>query len=578
MGKLKLNGAAAHLVWLFSISALHCGGGGTEGDGETEEDLLSETDQSDGIETPDAVTDGNEDGLEVLEEDAAADVEGEEAGDAVEVDPFLRGVAISSFQAENGPGVVDTNVDWYAWATDPIEDMVSGDDPAEAPGLWNRDTLDGALDFLDGTCVNAYRFTFEWSRLFPMATYDITVDFEEQDGFITSVSVDAAVLEEMDGRVSPAALAYYQDLLDNLAARGLEPVATINHFTLPLWLHNPREVHEKLRYYVVDPDLEADIDRGGWLQRRTVVEFAKFSAYLAWKFGDRVRYWFTINEPMIVALGFIRVLPSDIGSFPNESFPPGVFLTFENYNVLLRHLASAHMTAYDGVKAFAPDAEVGIVKNTITFTPVDGTSSADIQSVAHIDYYYNDFLLNILLNGWYDRDFNRTMDAGETYDFGGKMDVLGVNYYFRQWVKYSIAARGLFWSKGFPADIFDFEPQMEQCEDCTDFNWDIYPDGLRERLIDYHLTWALPMMITENGLADAADAKRERFIRDHLAVVEELGESIPILGYMHWSLIDNFEWAYGFQEKFGLLSYEFDDSWNITITPRASFSYYGCLE
>jgi beta-glucosidase/6-phospho-beta-glucosidase/beta-galactosidase len=472
---------------------------------------------------------------------------------------FLWGTAISGFQSDMGVGTpTDPNSDWWVWAHD-FDNIssggVSGDLPESGPGFYLRFQQD-ALLAQRKLGNNALRMGIEWSRLFPTSTAAVDI----------SGGITPAVISALDALADQDEVTHYRAVFAALRARGLEPVVTINHFSLPLWIHDPIGVRDAFDGVGVNAPVPSGLTQAGWLDPAIVPEFEKLAAYAGAKFGDLVDIWCTINEPIVILVsGFINF--PGVGTF----FPPGVF----NFNAVLQaipNLAAAHARAYDALHVTdTTDANgdgvpvaAGVVHNMVAFHPKDPMVQNDIDGAAHGDYIYNRVFLHAITSGAFDTNIDGdTTDPGETRpDLAGRSDFIGVNYYLRA------DTQGL----GFPVSpvfpLFDFLPTFayatpqnpggDPCPtSCTDFGWQIYPEGLRE-MLTFAGSLGPPIYITENGLADAADAKRAKFIFDHLSVVQDvIADGVAdVRGFFHWSLTDNFEWSSGYYPKFGLFAFD----------------------
>jgi beta-glucosidase/6-phospho-beta-glucosidase/beta-galactosidase len=473
---------------------------------------------------------------------------------------FLWGTAISGFQSDMGLGAPnDEGTDWWAWVRD-AENVaggrVSGDLPEDGPGFWTRYEEDARLvrKRLHG---NAFRMGIEWSRIFPTSTA----------GVDASGGVTASVLAALDAIADQDAVAHYRDVFAALRKAKLRPLVTLNHFTLPLWVHDPIEVRDA--FAGVDPlagMVPAGIARGGWLDAATVTEFEKYAAYVGWKFGDQIDLWATLNEPVVVIVsGFVNA--PGLGG----NFPPGIF-NFAAVVQVIPNLVTAHARAYDALHAWdATDADgdgtavaAGVVHNMAAFDPANPDVPADVAGAAHADYLFNRVYPVAVTTGAFDANLDGdTADPGETRaDLAGRADFLGVNYYLRA------TAAGLGGSVTPLVPLFDFIPTLAyrnaenpsgpECPStCTDFGWEVFPEGLR-RVLGFAGTLGVPVYVTENGLADAADALRARYLFDHLAVVQQVAAAgdADVRGYFHWSLTDNFEWSSGYYPKFGAFAYD----------------------
>lgn len=459
---------------------------------------------------------------------------------------FLWGTAIAGLQSEAGghPSHADRLNDWWTWSRDPANirsGWVSGDRIDRGPGHWSlfRKDIDLAAERLRS---NAFRFSIEWSRVFPRSTSSVRVGRR----------IDLGDLRRLDRLANHAALRHYAAELRVSDRRGLEPFVTVSHFSLPSWVHDPIATRDALAGRGPDEPLPR-LRRGGWLDRSTVREFRKYAAYLAWKFGPRVTYWSPINEPLVVvANGYVNVP----GAFAGY-FPPGAFSFTAAIRAVL-NLVRANAAAYDAIHALDRRARVGPVNNMIAFTPADPSSAADRTAAGHADYVFNRLFLNAVVRGVEDRDADGKITSGERHpERRGKADFLGVNYYFRSRVQAlgaSISDR---------IRLLDFlptqsyrtpqSPALPACPTtCSDFGSEIYPEGFGTVLRTAG-RYGLPVYVTENGIADADDDMRAAYILGHLRVLRDVmrAHQARVRGYFHWTLVDNYEWG-SYAPRFGL--------------------------
>jgi beta-galactosidase len=453
-------------------------------------------------------------------------------------DDFLWGTAIAAFQTEAGgrPSNADAHSDWWAWSHDPeniADGHVSGDRVERGPGHWHRYRADARLA-RHRLGANAFRLSIEWSRLFPRATHG------------------ARTPRQLDRLVDQSAARHYAAELRAIRGLGMTPMLTLNHFTLPTWLHDPIAVRSAFAGLGPD-DPPPAVARGGWLDQRTVREFGYFAAWVAWRYGDLVDLWVTINEPMVVAVnGYVNVA----GAFAGW-FPPGV-VSFAAAVRAVRNLAKANAVAYDAVHRHDRRARVGPVQNMIAFT-------GDRRAVEHADYVFNRVFLNAVVKGQDDKDVNGRIEAGERRrDLRGRADFIGVNYYFRSRVI------GLPAPASRTVPLFDFlptntyrhpqNPTAPACPtSCSEFGAEIYPQGFRSVLRTAG-SYRLPVYVTENGLADSDDDMRRGYLLDHLRVLRGAMRDrlARVKGYFAWSLMDNFEWSAGYYPQFGFFSFDPD--------------------
>jgi beta-glucosidase/6-phospho-beta-glucosidase/beta-galactosidase len=386
--------------------------------------------------------------------------------------------------------------------------------------------------------------------------------------------VDRRELRKLDALADRRAVRHYRQVLLAARRRGLRPFVTVSHFSLPLWIHDPIAVRDAFAGAGPDDPLPRGLRRAGWLDRGTAVELGKYAAYLAWKYGDLVDLWNPINEPLVVTIsGYVNLGPALAGNFP-----PGV-ASFPATIAVLRNLRDANRRAYDAIHRFDRRAGVGLVQNMVAFTPADPASERDARATRHADYLFNRLFIDAAVDGLYDDDLDGVADPGERRpERAGKADFIGVNYYFRG----RVTALGAPLTARIP--ISDFLPSFgyrsavnpagAPCPtDCSDFGSEIYPAGLRD-VLGIAGGYGLPVWITENGIADADDDQRARYLLDHLGVLRQaIADGVArVQGYLHWSLTDNYEWAAGYAMRFGLFSY---DPGSLVRTARPSAALFG---
>jgi beta-galactosidase len=489
-----------------------------------------------------------------------------EAGARDVPEGFQWGVAIAGFQTEMGRDRdIDRGSDWWAWTHDRANitaGRVTSDRPERGPGFFARYRQDVDLAARD-LHLNAFRLGIEWSRIFPRST------------------AQARTLAQLDRLADKDALERYRSILERIRTRGMTPWVTLNHFTLPLWISDPIAAREAFAKVGPDDPPPTGFGPRGWLDRSTVTEFAKYARYLAWKLGDVVDDWITLNEPVVVTTnGYVNV-PGVLAG----NFPPGVF-SFTAARTVLRRLADANAAAYDAIKAQDSEnagggracARVGFVHNMIAFTPADPSSSADVRGTDHADYLFNRLFLDSVVKGYRDNNADGRITASErNRRRAGKADFIGVNYYFRGRVTGQAAPL----TPVIP--VLDFlpattyrtpsTPTAPPCPTtCTDFGWEIYPRGFR-RVLATAGAYGLPIYVTENGISDADDDQRPDYLRSHLRAMRDAirAKEADVRGYFHWSLTDNFEWAVGYNQKFGLYAF---DAQTLARTARPSASLY----
>lgn len=434
---------------------------------------------------------------------------------------FLFGASLSGFQFEMGDNNIDIdkNTDWFVWVRDIgnlINGNVSGDLPENGAGYMSNYTKIHQLaqDFY----FNSLRIGIEWSRIFPESTQDIQFGSEN-------------MLEKLDKIADKEAVEKYKEIILDLRKRGFVVIVNLNHFTLPLWLHDPILVHKG-----------RETEKIGWANENISIEFAKFAEYVAWNFEDVVDYWSTLNEPNIVSqLGYLNV---------NAGFPPSYFSIDWFYKSLINQ-AKAHNLAYDAIKKHT-GKPVGVIYSFSWVDVLKGDKEIFEKAMDFENWHFMDLVKN-------------------------KLDFIGVNYYTRKVAAesnpYKLGDLEVSWQilpgygyscpeKGFSLDG----------KPASDFGWEIYPEGLYNILEAIFERYKKPIIITENGIADKEDKLRNHYLISHLYAVEKvIKKGIEIFGYLHWSIIDNYEWAKGFSKRFGLAYTNFDKK---VYIPRPSMYIY----
>ncbi len=447
----------------------------------------------------------------------------------------MWGVATASFQVEMGRGEVADRSDWWAWVHDAENrrrGWVSGDLPEDGPGFWELYPRD--LKLARELGCNSFRMSVDWARIFPSSTKEVDVEVHrDRYGNIEKVRVDDRSMRELAKLADHVAVRRYRSIIAESRKQELEPMVTLYHWPIPLWLHDS----------IATRDGSAPQGKRGWLDEGILIEFAKYCAYIAHTFGDLVDLWGTINEVKIV---------SDHGFLDGGEFPPGLN-DLPSFMTAMRHLSMAHGLAYEQVKKWDTTsagslgpASVGIVAVLHYHEPVNPQSEADLKATQFNDYLFNEWSLNAVLRGDYDMDINGLAEGDEALPHLVKgCDWIGVNYYMRRRVMH--VKKG-----GDPRLDYSFAPAV----DSSDIGFDTYPEGLR-RVLDWcYRTYRKPIYITENGIADASDSMRERYIVGHLSAIQNAiqFDGVPVRGYFHWSLLDNLEWSSGYKVKFGFYS------------------------
>ena len=439
---------------------------------------------------------------------------------------FYWGAATAGFQVEPGCPTVDPAVcedrgsDWYQWVTD--ADLIaeggnylSGEPLSGAPGHYElyEEDLERLASELGG---NSLRVSIEWSRLFP-------------DGAAEA----ATTVDELAAHADAAAVARYHEMFAALRAAGIEPIVTVNHYTLPTWVHDGVACH-----------LDADsCTADGWVTGERIVPLiALYTGFVAREFGGEVDTWFTLNEPYATTIaGYVQ--PGE-----DRSAPPGLPLDFGRAVLVAQHQIEGHAAMADALRAEdlvdasgdGSPVTVGLVLNMAVFEPADPTRAEDVEAAEHADYMYHQLYFDAVTTGAWDDDVDGVPDRTRD-ELAGRLDVIGINYYNRVFV----TGLGISLSQELP--LLDFLPE---------FSWDPYPEGLG-MVITRATAWNLPIWVTENGTPHVAEDGTE-ILEDHLAsMVGAMDAGADVRGYLYWSYIDNYEWNHGMDLRFGL--YTFDE-------------------
>jgi len=449
-------------------------------------------------------------------------------------DGFLWGTAISSFQAEMGLGEPSDDTDWWAWVHDPTNvevKRVSGDTPLKGPGFWElyEDDLRRAREELG---CNSVRLSVDWGRVFPEPTTGVDVKVvRDARGNVVDVDLSRETMAELRRLTDMESIGRYREILASAKNNDLTPMVTLYHWPLPLWLHDPIACRDDL----------ANAQARGWLDQGTIVEFAKYSALIADQMGDIIDLYATVNEARIVAEhGYL----TERGEFPPGLNDPRLFIQ------CLKHLSMAHGVAYQQVKRWDKEkasplgpATAGVVVVLQAFEPDDPKKPEDVAASRLVEYMFNEWNLNAVFHGDYDMNADMVIQPAEQHPWLVKgCDYIGVNYY----TKWRVKSRG-----GDPLLDFMFAPGRGQL---SDYGWENYPWGLR-KVVDWaYKRYRRPIYVTENGVADAEDKLRTRYLTGHLEELQKAIEldGVPVKGYYHWTLTDSFEWSDGYKIHFGL--------------------------
>jgi beta-glucosidase len=328
-------------------------------------------------------------------------------------------------------------------------------------------------------------------------------------------SIEWSRIEPQPGEWNESAIAHYVEVVEALRERGLEPVVTLHHFTNPAWLAR----------------------RGGWTRGDSVRYFARYVEYVASRLADQVRYWVTINEPTVYAKH----------AFITGDWPPCEPGSWWSAARVLRHMALAHAQAYATLHRARPDAIVGFAHSAPYIVACNRRRTADRAAA---------WLRDVVLNQAFFRLLGRR--PREVLDF------VGLNYYTRQIVRWrpAIGAAAIVGSEC----TEDHHPPSRSF---TALGWEIFAPGLLGTLKRFS-RFGVPLMITENGIATTDEEERSRYLQMHLeALALALDEGVPVLGYLYWTLMDNYEWTAGRDARFGLAEVDFATQ-ERTLRPAAA--------
>jgi beta-glucosidase len=413
---------------------------------------------------------------------------------------FLWGAATSAYQIEGSPladGAGASNWHRFSHLPGKIEGGDNGDRACDHYRRWREDVA-----LMRELGLGAYRFSLGWGRLQP----------------------------EGRGKVHIPGRDFYSRLIDELLESGIRPMVTLHHWDFPQTLD----------------------ERGGWPNRDSIEWFADYAEIAFRAYADRVSLWTTFNEPwMISDSGYLRGLHA-----PGRRSAAEAALT-------AHHLLCAHGEAVARFRSMAK-GEIGLVVNLEPKHPASD-SPADVAAAMRADAYMNRQYLDPIFLGSYPPElaecFGRDWPRHGARDFERirqPIDYLGINYY----------SRGV--TRDDPADLPIRAPRvpMEHAER-TAMGWEVYPDGLREILVWVRRRYGeVPLYVTENGAAygdsePAAgvveDPRRVDYLRSHLrAAREAIDEGVDLRGYFAWSLLDNFEWGFGYSKRFGLVRVDFE--------------------
>jgi len=408
---------------------------------------------------------------------------------------FVWGSATAAYQIEGavredgrGQSIWDT----FSHTPGKIENGENGDVANDHYHLWPDD-----VKLMQNLNLNGYRFSIAWSRIFPQGK----------------------------GEVNQKGLDFYDRLIDTLLAANIQPFVTLYHWDLPQALQ----------------------DKGGWANRDTANYFAEYAELIARKFGDRVKNWITHNEPFVATM---------MGNYMGVHAPGLHDLRTAlqvSYNLLL-----SHGMAVPRLREYSPNCQAGI---TLVLNPAypATNSSDDAEAARRFDGFFNRWFLDPVFGKGFPADMVELygeaapeMQSADLQTMGVPLDFLGVNYYSRAVIKAASTKEG-----GIGAEQVKVAGAQR-----TAMDWEVYPAALTEMLVRVKNEYnPAKIYITENGAAyedrvengRVHDVERLNYLKHHFAAVKAaLDRGVPMAGYFAWSLMDNFEWSYGYGKRFGL--------------------------
>ena len=419
---------------------------------------------------------------------------------------FTWGVATSSYQIEgawNEDGKGESIWDRFSHTPGNIMDASTGDVACDHYHRWRED-----IALMNSLNLQAYRFSISWPR----------------------------ILSQGRGQVNQPGLDFYSRLVDGLLEAGITPFITLYHWDLPQALQE---------------------GAGGWGSRTTAEAFVDYADVVSRHLGDRVKHWITHNEPWVAAF---------LGYYMGQH-APGI-RDLSTAVTAGHHLLLSHGWAVPVIRGNSPHAEVGI---SLNFTPGQpaSPSRADFEAYRRHDGYLNRWFLDPLYGRHYPADvvsdyrsrLGNGMDfiqEGDMEVIAAPIDFMGVNYYTRAVLRDEEAA-------GNRSPTVTTAPKSEW----TEMEWEVHPAGLYRLLNRLTFEYQIPKLyVTENGASYSdgpdedgriADRRRLHYLRDHLAAAYgAIRNGAPLAGYFVWSLLDNFEWAWGYKQRFGIVWVDYE--------------------
>jgi beta-glucosidase len=430
-------------------------------------------------------------------------------------DTFVWGAATAAFQIEGATtadGRGESIWDRFASVGGNVAHGDTGEPACEHYYRWPDD-----LDLMQSLGIEGYRFSISWPRIQPNGR----------------------------GPANQRGLDFYRSLVEGLLERGIRPLATLYHWDLPQTLQ----------------------DDGGWASREVVERFTEYATIVFNELGDVVPAWITHNEPWVTSfLGY---------AFGSKA--PGI----RDWPTAVRaahHSLLAHGAAVEAFRTTGRDGEIGITLDLTVAIPATD-SEADREAARRLDGHHNRWFLDPIFHASYPEDMVAfyegrfgSLDAildGDLETIAQPLDFLGINFYRPNWAA-AVDDGGL--------DVADTPPELAR----TSMGWPIAPEYLTDLLFRVRSDYGeIPLLITENGAAFddvldgggvVEDPPRVAYLREHIAAVQRAkAEGVDVRGYYVWSLLDNFEWEYGYEKRFGIVFVDFPTQRRI---PKRSALWY----
>ncbi|RIW27805.1 beta-glucosidase [Bacillus salacetis] len=413
----------------------------------------------------------------------------------------------AAFEGGRGPSIWDT----FSHTPGKVKNGDNGDVACDSYHRFEED-----IQLMKELGIEMYRFSVSWPRIFPEGT----------------------------GAVNPEGVQYYHQFVDALLANGIEPMCTLYHWDLPQSLQ----------------------DQGGWEKRETVEAFAEYAAFMFKEFGGKIKKWITINEPWCVSF-----LSNFIGVHA-----PG-YQDLQLATTISHHLLLAHGKAVRRFRESGIEGGIGYAPNTEWNEPFS-SKQEDVDACRRATGWFIEWFFDPVFKGSYpefmtdwlkQKGVTLAIEDGDMEIISQEIDFLGINYYTGSVARYKENH-----------DLFDVE-KVDIGYEKTDIDWNIYPEGFYKVLCKITDQYGrVPIYITENGACyndevengRVTDDRRIQYLKGHLAALKRSMDSgVNIKGYLTWSLMDNFEWAEGYDKRFGLIHVDFN---TLVRTKKDSYYWY----